>query len=79
MNMIARWNHGNGLIPVTLRGVDDIFRAVLDRMSTDFSPELMFDNGNSPRLEMEVGKDAVTAKLPIAVRRILISKLSATI
>ena len=66
MNMIARWNHGNGLIPVTLRGVDDLFRAVLDRMSTDFSPELMFDNGNSPRLELEVGKEAVTASLPIA-------------
>ena len=66
MNMIARWNHGNGLIPVTLRGVDDLFRAVLDRMSTDFSPELMFDDGNSPRLELEVGKEAVTASLPIA-------------
>lgn len=66
MNMIARWNHGNGLIPVTLRGMDDIFHAMLDRMSTDFSPELMFDNGSSPRLELEFDNDAVTAKLPIA-------------
>ena len=64
MNMIARWNHGNGLIPVTLRGVDDLFRAVLDRMSTDFSPELMFDNGNSPRLELEVGRQSSDCRLP---------------
>lgn len=66
MNMIARWNHGDGLIPFTLRGMDDLFHAMFDRMNTDLSPELMFDNGSAPQLEMEVGETAVTAKLPIA-------------
>ncbi len=66
MNMMARWNHGDGLIPFSLRGMDDLFHAMFDRMNADLSPELMFDNGGAPRLEMEVGETAVTAKLPIA-------------
>ena len=77
MNMIARWNHGNGLIPVTLRGVDDLFRAVLDRMSTDFSPELMFDNGLSWRSARRPSPPVF--RLPVADRKTLISKWSVTI
>ncbi len=65
MNMMARWNRGDGFLPVTLRGVDDLFQSLLGHLTTDWSPELMVDNGALPRLEVENGKEAVTAKVPL--------------
>ena len=65
MNMLTRLNRGDGLFPVTLRGVDDIFRTVLGQFAPDFTPEMMWDSGLAPKLEVEVKEDAVTARLPI--------------
>ena len=51
MNMLTRLNRGDGLFPVTLRGVDDIFRTVLGQLSPDFTPEMMWDSGLAPKVE----------------------------
>ena len=45
MNMMARWNRGDGFLPVTLRGVDDLFQNLLGRLSSELNPELMMDCG----------------------------------
>lgn len=65
MNMLARWNLGNGLVPATLHGVDDLMRAFFGQLDTDFSPETMMDCTCSTRMEIETDQENITAKLPI--------------
>ncbi|MDD3886654.1 MAG: Hsp20/alpha crystallin family protein [Victivallaceae bacterium] len=65
MNMMSRFNRGTGLIPVTLRGVDDLVRSVLENFGSDFSPENIFDHSAAPEMEIEVDDKAITAKLPL--------------
>ena len=54
MNMLTRLNRGDGLFPVTLRGVDDIFRTMLGQLAPDFTPEMMWDSGLAPKLGLGI-------------------------
>lgn len=63
MSKLTRWQKKGNLFPPTLYGFDDLFRDVVGQV-TDFVPEL-FGTRSEKRLELEVGKTDVTAKLPV--------------
>jgi len=63
MSKLARWQKRGDHFSPTLYGFDDFFREMFGQV-TDFVPEL-FGTRNEKRLELEVGKTEVTAKLPV--------------
>ncbi len=65
MNMLARLNRGDGLFPVTLHGVDDLFNTLLGNLAPGFGAELMFDRNCAPQLELVTDEKEVIARLPL--------------
>lgn len=64
MNMLRRLNLNDGLLPVTLGGIDDLLHSVLGRIS-DFGPEWMSDRAGGGTLDVEIGEKEVAVTLPL--------------